>query len=194
MDKKPAPRDLRTAIKVPLATPLVRGRRRVDKEPNPEVLPGWDFNVLPGWDVEVEFGAYARMESADWHDPRLREIGRAGAKLAGELAYELERHGARASALLTPKARKVKPPFRRESVEIPMWLADTIMAVLLAQARKDQGRGPRRVWEPIFVQRAFDGGMSLRAAARQEAARAGVPIDTIMREMRKWRATRARRK
>jgi hypothetical protein len=187
MDKKPAPKDLRTGIKVPLATPLVRGRRRVDKEPSPEVLPGWDFNVLPGWDVEVEFGAYARIDSADWHDPWLRKIGRAGAELAGELAYELERHGARASALL--KAGKVKPAFRRGSVEIPMWLADTIMAVLLAQARKGQGRGPRRFWKPSFVQRAIDGGMSLHAAARQESTRTGMPVKTIERAMRGLRST-----
>jgi hypothetical protein len=180
MDKKPDAEDLLPGIEVPITTPPDGGRRHAD----PEFL----LEALLGWDVLDECRAFARMGEADWNDPRLREIGQAWAEYAGELAWELEQCGARASALLPHKMGEVALD-RPRSIKIPTVLADRLMAILLAQPRVGYGRGPRRNWSPTNVRIAIDEGMSLRAAARQESERTGKPVKTIERGMRGLRST-----
>jgi hypothetical protein len=180
MHKKPDPEDLLPDIEVPIVTPPDGGRRHAD--------PKFLLEVVLGWDVPTECRAFARMGEADWNDPRLRDIGQAFAEYAGELAWELEQCGARASALLPHKMGEVALD-RPRSIKIPTVLADRLMAILLAQPRVGYGRGPQRPWSPSSVQYAIDEGMSLRAAARQESTRTGVPVKTIERAMRGLRST-----
>jgi hypothetical protein len=57
------------------------------------------------------------------------------------------------------------------------------MAILLSLPRPEERRGRRRKWSPERVQHAINNGMSLYAAARQEAERTGVSAETIERGM-----------
>jgi hypothetical protein len=80
MDENPDPEDLLPGLEVPIVTPPAGGRCHAD----PEFL----LQVLREWGARVVFG-----EEADWHDPKLREIGRAVAQFAGELAQARKGQG-----------------------------------------------------------------------------------------------------
>jgi hypothetical protein len=121
------------------------------------------------------------MRTADWNDPRLREIGERQAADAYEMAAELDTYGADASVLLLRKG--AWQPRRPHQVCIPTAFADALMAILLSLPRPRGATGRRRNWSPVAVQNSINRGMSQRAAAKQEAERTGVPAKTIERGM-----------
>jgi hypothetical protein len=131
------------------------------------------------------------MKTSDWNDPRLREIGAKFALDAYDLASELDTYGADASVLLLPKAEQRRLAGERPThITLPTAFADALMALLLSLPRPDIGRP--RGWSPAAVQASMDKGMSLRAAAKQEAARTGKPREDIERAFRLWRAKKSK--
>src|SRR4051794_36016045 len=130
-----------------------------------------------------------------WNSLRLRKIGRSYAEQAYDLADNLNSYGADATfLLLDEKAQRRRLAKRSPDITIPTMFADVLMAVLLALPRPKQ-TGRRRGWSPVNVQARVETGLSLRAAALEEALATGVSRKTIERAMRATRAkTKAKRR
>jgi hypothetical protein len=126
------------------------------------------------------------MTKRDWNDPRLRKIGRQFAADAYEIALDLKTFGADAAVFVLPKAELQKLADRPIHITIPTRFADMLMALLLSLPRSNIER--TRNWSPRRVQASMDRGMSLRAAAKKEAERAGKPAELIRRRMLERRA------
>jgi hypothetical protein len=121
----------------------------------------------------------------DWDNKQLRLLGEKFAEQAHILADELGSYGADAEQLLLPREeRRTDRPW---NIEIPTMYGDVLQAVLLSLPRSGE-RGPRSLWALQKVLAMIEKGVSVRAAAKAEAARTGVDWKTIDRTTRAWRA------
>jgi hypothetical protein len=122
----------------------------------------------------------------DWDNPRLRQIGKQFAAEAYTLADELNSYGADATQLLLPQDEQADRPWG--DVCLPRAYANVLHAVLLSLPRKGERRGRRSRWSLRTVEALIESGVSVRSAAKAEAARTGVSATTIERSTRSWRA------
>ena len=121
----------------------------------------------------------------DWNNPQLRLLGKKLAEQAYILADELGSYGADAEQLLLPpEEQRTDRPW---SLEVPPRFLDAVQAVFLSLPRPGQ-QGPRSGWSLPRVLAMIEKGVSVRAAAKAEAARTGVDWETIDRTTRAWRA------
>jgi len=151
------------------------GPQNVDADGYPE---GWTGPLFPVG------------RTVDWNNPHLRQLGEKLAAHAYTLADDLSSYGADAEQLLLPREkRRTDRPW---NLEIPPTLIDAVHAVLLSMPRPKERRGPRSRWNIKSVETMVKGGLSLKAAAKAEAARTGASEDTITRGVQVWRARKTK--
>jgi hypothetical protein len=121
----------------------------------------------------------------DWNNPRLRRLGKQFAEQAHILADELHSCGADPEQLLLDWRQRRARSFM---IEVQPELLDIVAAVLLSLPRPKERRGPRSRWSIKSVEAMIESGVSVRAAAKAEAARTGVSWATVERTTRAWRA------
>jgi hypothetical protein len=132
---------------------------------------------------------FPRKRYTDWNNKQLRQLGKKFAEQASILADELGSYGADAEQLLLPREkRRTDRPW---SIEIPPTFADVLQALLLSSPRPGERPGPRSSWSIRGVEAMIESGATVRAAAKAEAARTGVPWKTIDRATGAWRARRS---
>jgi hypothetical protein len=160
---------------------------------------GWKRDTDGKYWVDVDANGYAEDPTtpllpvvgfSDFNNPRLRQLGKAFAAEAYNLADELHSRGADPEQLLLPWRQRRRRPL---NLKIPYELADIVAAVLLALPRHGEGRGRRSRWGIKSVEAMIRRGMSVRAAAKAEAARTGASEETIERAIRDWRARKKQR-